>query len=433
MTFFDLLCIGIALCFVGYAVRRARHAVRSGRTAGFILNPCFYLSGYGFLYLLLGTLISEAGQEMYGFGFSDETRWLSNGLALFYFVIFFAAYVASEDRMLVFRQKIPIKSLAFVRLIGIACFLIAGAILVIHGPTLLGMSSDRNAVYAYFVDNIFYNWRYGTLINFLILVFICECLAAGPDVNPLRIAFLIFLPVLAIELMLGGRAALLKIFLSVFVVSCLKKEQLYLRYLLYSFVVLAGIGLIQRFDIASMDLGQTTLSALGELILTRTTTDLVIENGLSGSGLAYSASTALSLLPGVVNNFLFPDSVNYIDVVARNAERAYGLGGNLVSEAYYYGGLPFALLSPWLVAACMYMLNGARFTRRLPGFIFVLFVILGLQNMMRTSFYDQFPTYLYLVWSYFLFVTLLDSNSTVFRTGGRRPAHRPPPAPAGAA
>src|SRR5213592_2079618 len=82
--FFDLICVGVGLGYITYTLRRARHAANSDRVAGFILNPCFYLSGYGFLYLLLGTLLSEAGQELWGFAFSDETRSLSNSLMLYY-------------------------------------------------------------------------------------------------------------------------------------------------------------------------------------------------------------------------------------------------------------------------------------------------------------------------------------------------------------
>lgn len=424
--FFDLVCVGVGLGYLAYTVRRARRAAHSDRVVGFILNPCFYLSGYAFLYLLLGTLISEAGQEMYGFGFSDETRSLSNSLMLYYFVIFFAAYAASDDKVLAFERRISIKSLALVRLTGFGCLLVASAILVIHGPTLLSMSADRNQVYAYFVEHIFYDWRYGTLINFMILFFICEYLVSKPDASALRVALFVFLPVLVIELLLGGRAALLKIFLGVFIVTCLKRGKLYLRYLAYSFIALTAIGLVQRFDVTTMEIGQTALSALGELILSRTTTDLVIENGLSGNGFVYSISSVLSLLPGVVNTFVFPNSINYIDAVAGSAGREFGLGGNIVSEAYFYGGLWFALISPFIIAASMFWLNGARFTRRFPGFLFLLFVILGLQNMMRTSFYDQLPVYVYLMCSYFLFITLLDSGNRVLRGRRRRSVPRPP-------
>jgi len=418
LRLFDLICISVGLAYIAYTVRRARRAVRSDRAGGFVLNPCFYLSGYAFLYLLLGTLISEAGQELYGFGFSDETRWLSNSLMLYYFFIFFGVYAVSDDEVIAFEKRISIKSLTIIRLVGIACLLIATGILVVHGPTLLSMSGDRNQVYAYFVEHIFYDLRYGTLINFMIVFFVCEYLRSKPAANPLRIGLFVFLPVLIIELLVGGRAVLLKVLLVVFIVTCLKKGKLYLRYLLYSFIALASIGLIQRFDVATVDLGQTALNALGELILTRTTTDIVIENGLSGSGYAYSISSMLSLLPGVVNTLSFPDSVNYIDVVTSAAGREYGVAGNIVSEAYYYGGLWFALISPFIISTCMYALNGARFTRHLPGFLFLMFVILGLQNMMRTSFYDQLPAYVYLMYSYFLFITLLDFGNPVLR--GRR-------------
>lgn len=425
----NIVYIAVGLTYLAYTVRRARRAGNSRKVAGFILNPCFYLSGYAFLYLLLGTLISESGQEMYGFGFSDETRSLSNSLMLYYFLVFFAAYAASDDKVLALKKRVAIKSLAFVRVIGIVCLLIASAILVVHGPALFSMSGDRNQVYAYFVEHIFYDLRYGTLINFMLLFFVCEYLAAKPNVSVLRIALLAFLPVFFIELMLGGRAALLKIFLSIFIVTCLKKGKLYLRYLLYSFLTLAAIGLIQRFDISAMEIGQTALSALGELILTRTTTDLVIENSLSGNGFMYSISSALALFPGAVNTLIFPNSVNYIDVVSSTAGREFGVGGNIVSEAYYYGGLGFALVSPIIIAVSMYLLNRARFTMHLPGFLFLLFVILGLQNVMRTSFYDQLPAYVYLMCSYFLFITLHESNNPVLQayrgSAPRRPVRQP--------
>lgn len=411
----DFICIGVGLGYIAYTIRRARRAMQSGRVAGFILNPCFYLSGYAFLYILLSTLISEAGQKIYGFSFSDETRSLSNLLMLYYFFIFFAVYAASEDKILKFEKNISINSRAHVRLLGICCVLFASVILTVHGPTLLSMSTDRNQAYAYFVDHIFYNLRYGALINFMILVFVCECLASKPDTNPLRIAMFVFLPILIIELLLGGRAQLLKIFLSVFILICLNSGKLHLRYLLYAFIVLAAIGLIQRFDFTTLAAGESALSALGGLVLSRTTLDLVIENSLSGNGFEYLISSAIALMPGVVKTLLYPDSVNYIDVVTSISGRAYGLGGNIVSESYYYGGLLFSLVSPLIISASMYWLNSARFTRRLPGFLFLLFVILGLENMMRISFYDQLPTYVYLMFSYFLFITVFEFDTTVLR------------------
>ena len=406
LMYFDLAAVPL---YCLWRVRRNNQA---------ILNPLFWLVFFSYFYLTLSSaLVSEAALW---FSFSAKTVEYTNLLCNWNTFVFFMFLVSSKDYTFVVDPSYVPRKLTYqlsqLFLFG-SCILLA-AVLVVNAPAMLAVYYDRIEALTIF-SRLYFDYHLGLLIMVMI---------ASTTIIVWRTRKLLwFVPLLlplAFDLLSNGRH------ITFLVVICVYLNYFLLtgkpRFKLIALILLAlGGSALVRFGSLQLDL-ESVRNALGEFVWTRMTTSMVYESLVGhGNPFAYFISSMSHLVPGIVSTHLFGVlEPTFVDVIREEYPAGFGMAGNIVSEALFYGGVPFAVLSPIIIGAVFFILYRVKLCKTMPGFILFCFVTSGMTQMMRMGFYSTFLIFFYLMMSYLIWIVLLEGHRQ-FATVTRNPIHHP--------
>lgn len=370
---------------------RVRAAVAQRNITGLLYNPVLYLFVFTYLYMVIGSLLSPAGQALIGFVFLEQASDQATWLCFYYFVIATGFYWASRDRKLRYAEVRfgVIGEITF----GLALIAIPYAyfLLATQGPGLAELQSSRYAAMQYFAD-AFAQKGFGQVYCISVAACTLYYLRFPDDRKNVLVFALALLPFAATDYLQNGRSTLLGIATMIFILVCTRRQKLYVTPALVIVTALMIFGVVLRTDYRSQSIETNLLSSLAELYLTRASVDYVIESS-PDAGLFHLFSSSLDrILPGLEKAIDGSNVPYFTDYIEHTMRLSFGLAGNLASESYYYGGLPFALLSPVIIGGIYLLVSRSQALCFLPGYIFNMFLIVSTIGMVRNGFYSGLAT-----------------------------------------
>lgn len=409
-----VVSLALTLFFV-YVLRvRLTAASTMGNVAGFLLNPLLYLVVYGFLYLVLGTWLSRPGMDHFLFRFSEDASIAADALCLFAFFVMLCFYARSVDYSIQF-LALDIGVLRQISIILLVLSSVAAwAALAVYGPGLLALQFSRGAAAEYYMANFLGRAYFGQLCNVTYIACILIFFIGRMRRPAISWFLFLMLPYLIADYMQNGRAVIVACLTTVMLFYFIAKERVYLVFGFAAFVGLAFMGIYFRTDYGVYALKDNFMNATTEFYLTRHALDAMIESG-AHSGAFGAVNLALSqIMPGFIKSALGIYGERYTDYVQGYLGLSFGLSGNILAEAFYYGGYPLAVFVPFLISVVYYQLNRAQWIGTVPGVIFLLVVITSTQYMMRVGFFEVFSRNIGAMLLYF-YLFVLAGRAFVFR------------------
>lgn len=388
-----ILTVGLLLTaiFIATLAFRVQRALLQNNITGLLYNPLLYLFVFVYFYLVLGTLLSPTGHLLVGFAFHSEASAQASWLCYYYFIVVASFYWLSRDRQLryaAFRLGAIGELLAILFMLALPY---AYFLLLTQGPALAELQTNRYAAMKFFSE-AFSQRGFGQ--TYCIAMAGCTLYALRFPQDPkVPLIFMAgILPFLVADYFQNARGTMFGIFTLIFILVCTRRQKLYITPAVSVVIALMIFGIIWRTDYRSASFGTNLLASLSELYLTRASVDYVIGSD-TNAGLFHLFSSSLDrIIPGIAKAIDGSNVPYFTDYIEQTMKLSFGLAGNLVSEAYYYGGLPFALISPLIIAGVYALMARSRALCYLPGFIFNIFLIVTTIGMVRNGFYSGFAT-----------------------------------------
>jgi hypothetical protein len=351
------------------------------------------------------------------FVFTQEILQDTDIICNWFNLIFLGFYFISSDQKILRKEYKPRNSTYYLALV------IAGATTVyfiylvsIFGPILMAIP-DRVQALEVFGRDVFNGAKLSAFLN----IFLCS-LAVIVWRSRNFLYFLLLAFPLSLDLMAKGRmivwASLLFAYLNYVAIS--KKTGFIIAIPLCLFLISTVLFRFDNLDWES-GLDQIMVLLFSDPVNSRFSTPLVYkdyyENGDLGE---YLLRSFFNFLPDVINKIIFGyedrQGLNVSEIIANDysSKIGFSLGINLPSEAIYYGGTPFAFISPFIIGGITYLLNRFGIYKTFPGFIFLCFYISLLRGIVRGTFYDNFMPIIYWMFSYLIWMTVLEWGRLIF-------------------
>lgn len=378
-----------------------------------LLNPCFYLLIFGYFYLTVSSAFLESANDI-GFDIismlkvSQETVTITNIICNWFTFVFFIFYIQSKDiNKAIISSSFTPKDLT--TKISMIIAILTGSLLVIlilrYAPSLQEIPGRKEALEE-FTKQVIEPYRLGNVITLML---------ASVAVLSWRNKNFIWYPLLILPIILEsssrGRTLSSQCILFAYLnyVAITRKPRLWIA----TPLILGFLFFAVTLRVTSEAESQLLIASLmGEFVQTRLSTIVVYDNFLNADDLLmYFFKSFFKILPGALSNFLLGETENYVLFLERNYyddALGFSVAGNIVSEALFYGGLTFAIVSPIIIGSLFLIIHKSPLNKTFPGFIFCCFLIIGLIPISRGGFYEYFVMYIYLMFSYLLWITILE-------------------------
>ena len=367
-----------------------KYKINGGRV---FLNPIFYLSGISFLYLVLPTLV------IFGLGINNpmlnytyESNVINSYLSLYCFFVFVVFYVLSDDPVIAIdrqnKNKKMEKWILFVLIIVMVIYIMN--VSHMYSPTLKGIEY-RIDKYHFFASVITYNYPKILLISKLF-----GFLIAYKYFSTKNLLWLIAtIPFLYFDHLIQGRTITLYVLLPSVVL---------ILYFYYKYALILSVFCIVALGISSLareiSYSNIFFTMFGEFFATRESTSYVIDNNFHDSILHLLSNFTYSFFPGYISYKLNSYEVSSYTVQLSNLiNRETGFSGNIIGEAYFYGGYLLAFISP-IIIGLIYRF----FSEYIIDNVYKLIILIMLCSysiwFMRSEFYVTFGSMMYMIVCY---------------------------------
>lgn len=383
-----------------------------------LLNPSLHLLIWGYAYFIFPIFLMPENPLFRFFKLSDTTYQETSLLCNWYVFIFFIYYLFSSDKKIESTDYYP-KPITYDLSIFFTALTSAIFIFLVFkfGAELWGIESRSQALRTFSI-NIFEGFKYPVLLNLFI---------ASVSVIAWRTrsfySFLLIPLAISLDLLAKGRmvAWTYLFFAYINYVSISKKAALKVAIPIFTLLVSTVF-----FRLSDTNKDLDLMDAIGLFFSDQTNTflgALLYYQDYVGKGnlVNYLLFSFFQFLPNAFTLSLFDYSsqaetttsftvdLDYINKIG------YSLANNIVGESLYYGGIEFAIISPLIIGGIIYGLYKFRVFKTFPGFIFMCFVIASLRGTVRGNFYSSFLQNIWLMYSYLIWLTLLEWGRTVFQ------------------
>lgn len=384
------------------------------------LNPLLYLVIASYFYLTISSFFFDSFIEAQVYFtpilgiVTTKSIAVTNLVSNWTVLVFLVFYYFSKDyeTFLLLQYKPRGKTYQLALFFCTISALVYILIILFYGPELF--TSPRRASLELYAD-LFRKFR---LENFYILLLASSTVLVWRS-KSFRWYLVLLIPIIFGFLAKDRDLALQIIIFCYLNFVCLtKKSHFSLLTTCLGFILL--FGLVNNFKGSFLPRDYSIYNLLGEFFNTRVTSIIVYKNYLDyGDFFDYIKESILNFFPSILTNFIFEQNTidyhiqikDYYNAVGIN----FGLAGNIVSEALFYGGVSFAFISPFIIGVIFYAINLLKLYRVFPGFVFLCILVAKLYVSMRSSFYDNFLDNIYLMFTYLLWLTLLEGNRRFYR------------------
>jgi hypothetical protein len=351
------------------------------------------------------------------FSFTPEILMNSDIICNWFNFVFLGFYIISIDPILQTKEYKPQNSTYYLALVLTGATTVYFIYLIsLFGPTLIAL--DRIEGLEAFGRDVFDGAK---LLAFLNILLVSLAVIVWRTKNFLWFLLLAF-PA-SLDLLAKGRMivwlALMFAYLNYITIS--KKTGFIVAIPVLLVLVSTVFFRFENFDWES-GLEQIILILFSDPINNRFSTPLVYgdyyKNGELGE---YLLRSFFNFLPGVISKIIFGfenrEELSMSQIITDDYSSKIGgfsLAVNLPAEALYYGGTFFAVISPIIIGGITYLIYRLGIYKTFPGFIFLCFYISTLRGIMRGTFYDTFMPLVYLMFSYAIWMTVLEWGRLIF-------------------
>lgn len=383
---------------------------------GIFLNPFFIFVILGYFYFVLSSkYINPFFFEI--FYFTEDFRNYTDSLMSYYYLIILIFYSFSREHEY---KGIYYELRKETILIG-KIFYILGAVvwvivIVYYGPELIKAGDSRilqNIVQGKISSNHLF-WIPRVLFNISGIVVLW-------GTKNKNWALLYILPL--IYGYLGhSKSEAFVVFILLYPTFVLIYRKTYLSVICLFALFFLVIPIIRQ-TISSIDdiYNFNILTIIGEVYGPRVAVDFVL-SGYMGQGdiLTLLMNTIIKIIPASISKIIVNIDDYYVAILASLLEYEYNLRthimGSPVAEAYYYGGNYFLYFSPIIFCTILLIINKLKLYQKYPGYIFLIkFNSISLL-MMREGFYVHLFNSLYAMYSWYLWITILEWHSRNIKT-----------------
>lgn len=411
MKYLLILLLCIVPVVIGFRVRKA---------GAFVLyNPFFYLVVFSYFYLLVPSILSAESPISDFLGLDRESFDRVSLFSAWFVVVFLGAYSISNDYVVELRNdflvpKLTIRLASFVLLFTVS---ISIYVLVLHGPSLYGLSSSRFDSYEYYRINILVPYAFQLVFQ---MTAVCASLLALHNRN-LRF-FMLLTPFLILDFLQGGRAVTFMTSVSFCLVAVLIHPNGGKKILGFvsSFIFVLFLSAFFRRALpgSGVDIEAQLIEMFGEFYFTRLTAQYVYVYSLSaGDFLDFIVLVMSKLIPQFLVNAIsdIGSIIRYDVELNETVDVGFGLAGSVLAEAFYYGGEWFAWVSPFFISASYFVLYRFKIICKLPGFVFFLLLVGSSFSIFRSAFFLSFTALIYTFLFYFSFIVLTSWDTKLLK------------------
>jgi hypothetical protein len=398
---------------------------RNGRSA--VFNVLLYPLVLSYAYLLLPTLVTTDTPLAAALQLSKDSLTVTNALSAWYVVVFFVAYALTSDPDFEFYSGFRAgRHLAIVsRFLQVATACTLAAVLLRHGPVLAALSSDRGVAYEYYAANILNTYKLS--IVFPLCAASCTVLYLSSGRRRELTPLLLFA---ALDALQGGRGFTLSSLIVAYLNITARNRRAFGKANKAFAVVALGVfaSTFVRRHVLANESSSALIDFIGEFYYTRLTARYVYDYASATAGAFVYLGTSLSrLLPQFLISPLIENDQSFVSSINKDIDAGFGLAGSILSEPLFYGGIPFAVISPVAIAALYWLTCRRSATAHLPRYLLFVLVTSSAHVAFRTGFYMTFFPLIY-IWATYLGVFVaLGSRKRVFESASAAAArcHRP--------
>lgn len=381
-----------------------------------IFNFTLYPLIFSYFYLLVPSLITTATTVGEALSLSYTSSGVIDLLGFWSVSVFWLSYILSDDPSIRFNERLRLAPITVTaaRVVQSLTFVVMLFVLAKHGPSLYALAGERAGSYNYYAQEIIDVYKLPVLFAFTII----SCSLLYLRYRNLRQLAPIF-TFIALDALHGGRgytfAALIVLCANYLALNMNQFKRVASFMIVIGAVVFAS-AFVRRY-IAADDTGDPLVVFFGEFLFTRMTAQFAYDYAISqGDLITYFLVSLSKLLPQFMVAPLFTETelIPYHVVLNRNTGIDFGLAGSLMSEALYYGGMEFAIISPAIISGIFLLLNRSRVVRGIPGYLFFLVLSSSMYLFFRTGFYPNFFSLCYMFIFYFSLMIVPSAHKRVF-------------------
>lgn len=403
LTILNNLNIVILLLLIGIAVYLAFEAFRM--KANLLISAKHWLLLYGYFYILVPSFLIETTNRIQYWHFTMDTMALAKiGSIYFILVLFLIAFFHKKEQEIVGTGKLEItktssKIVSLLWWVTLAYSVFATTMVLFYFIN----AGDMNRVAS------------GDALNQFITVYkLKSVLFLSMTIGTIKYweknKLFYFLPMLILssnDLVAGGRTLAFFAILTVYLNMAIKNRKLYARNIAILMVILlasvtfARMG-DQQADRYMSDYETLVYQSLGEFVQPMNTFAYAIQYDFKAQNPAEEllGNSVQGLLPGFLKVQFHLTGNHPGSMIADEIARGYGLGLNIMTEAYYYGGWILLFFYPILLALSTIKFNEVLLKMKFPGLICLLYFLIYIRLFFREGWgaYLFIPIYLFLIY-----------------------------------
>lgn len=371
----------------------------------FLINIKYWTILYSYFYILLPSYLLEITNEIQNWGFTNSTIILSKiGSIYFVLVIFLISTVFIKDREFDVNKNFNVKKVSSILLLIIWLGVVFYSLFVTYKASsyLSNINSMDRVMLGDILEEFNKTYKIKSLLFFSLTISTIKYWERKKTIY--------FLPLLIIainDVIAGGRTFAFFSIIVIYINIALKNEKLYMKELIIFLCILITSATNSRMSVQSVDTSMSKsinfiYQSLGEFTQTFNTfsfsiqTNFISTNPIQGIFI----NTIQGILPGFLKLKWGLMEYSPGTILALVVGRGYGLGFNIITEAFYYGGWILVLIYPIFSTLLINKLSDILLKLKFPGFICFLYLLIYLRLFFREGLitYILIPIYLYLIY-----------------------------------
>ncbi|NTW72272.1 MAG: glycosyltransferase [Eubacteriaceae bacterium] len=403
LTILNNLNIVILMLLVVIAAYLALEVFRL--KANFLISAKYWLLAYAYFYVLVPSLLIETTNRIQAWHFDLDTM-VSTKIGSIYFilVLFLITFFHKKDQEIEATENLTLKKVSSTAISvlwwTILVYSVFATVMVLI--YFLNAESMDRVTSGQILD------QFLTAYKLKSLIFLSMTIGTIKYWEKNKLVY--FLPMLIIsasDLAAGGRTLAFFAILAIYLNMAIKNRKLYGRKIAILMLVLlvsvtaSRMGK-QRVDPYMSDFGNFVYQSLGEFVQPLNTFAYSLQHDFVAQKPSEElvVNSVQGLLPGFVKVKLNLTGAAPGAMIAEEIARGYGLGFNIMAEAYYYGGWILFFFYPILLALSAIKFNELLLKLKFPGFVCLLYYLIYTRLFFREGWvtYLFIPIYLFLIY-----------------------------------
>lgn len=403
LTILNNLNIVIFVLLIAIAIYIAFEAFRL--KANILISAKHWLLLYGYFYVLVPSLLIETTNRIQYWHFTMDTMALTKaGSIYFILVLFLIAIFYRKEHEIVATEKLVLGKKSSTAILILWWMLIVYSVvatgIVVHffiTADSMGRADSAEALN-----------QFTTAFKLKSVIYLSMTIGSIKYWEKNKLVY--FLPMLIIsanDVAAGGRTLVFFAIFAIYLNMAIKNRKLYGKKIaILMLILLASVTLSrmadQKVDRYMSNYSNFAYQSIGEFVQPLNTLaysiqyDFVAQDPVKD----YIINSVQGLLPGFIKvqlnlNDNYPGSMIAVDI-----GRGYGLGFNIMTEAYYYGGWLLFFFYPILLALGVMKFNELLLKLKFPGFICLMYYLIYIRLFFREGWgtYLFIPIYLFLIY-----------------------------------